>query len=115
MGPATAFETVRSPAAGVTGFIGIGNMGLAMALRLRELGWPVRVRDLDPAREAAAALAGATVCATPAALATGCARVVIAVVDAAQSEAVLFGPDGAATALGLRSAVLLCPTIAPQS
>lgn len=112
---ASAIETAPSPAAGVTGFIGIGNMGLAMALRLRELGWPVRVRDLDSSREAAGARAGATVCATPAALAAGCARVVIAVVDAAQSEDVLFGPDGAAAALARGSAVLLCPTIAPQS
>ena len=99
----------------VTGFIGIGNMGLAMALRLRELGWPVRVRDLDPAREAAAARAGAVVCATPVDLAAGCRRVVIAVVDAAQSDAVLFGANGAAGALSPGAAVLLCPTIAPQS
>ena len=99
----------------VTGFIGIGNMGLAMALRLRELGWPVRVRDLDAAREAEAARHGAQVCPTPAALAAGCARVVVAVVDAAQSEAVLFGADGAAAALAPGSAVLLCPTIAPDS
>ena len=103
------------PDGGVTGFIGIGNMGLAMALRLRELGWPVRVRDLDAAREAEAARHGAQVCATPAALAAGCARVVVAVVDATQSEAVLFGADGAAAALAPGSAVLLCPTLAPES
>ena len=53
------------------GIIGIGNMGLAMALRLRELGWPVRVRDLDAAREAEAARHGAEVCPSPAALAEG--------------------------------------------
>ena len=34
------------------GVVGIGNMGLGMALRLRERGYPVRVHDLDPAREA---------------------------------------------------------------
>ena len=30
-----------------TGLIGIGNMGLAMALRLRDLGRSVGVRDVD--------------------------------------------------------------------
>ena len=48
------------------GFIGIGNMGLAMALRLRDLGFAVAVRDIDPTREAAAAAHGATVQASPA-------------------------------------------------
>ena len=38
----------------------------------------------------------------------------MAVVDAAQAEAVLFGADGAAAALLPGAAVMLCPTIAPQ-
>jgi 3-hydroxyisobutyrate dehydrogenase len=95
------------------GFVGIGNMGLPMALRLRALGWPVRVRDLDPSREAQACDAGATACATPAALAQHSDAVVVVVVDAAQVDAVLFGPDGAAAAMRPGSAVLLCPTIGP--
>ena len=78
-----------------TGFIGIGNMGLGMALRLRDLGFAVGVRDIDPAREALAAAHGAAVHASPAALALRCDVVVVAVVDAAQCEAVLFGADGA--------------------
>jgi 3-hydroxyisobutyrate dehydrogenase-like beta-hydroxyacid dehydrogenase len=36
------------------------------------------------------------------------------VVDAAQSDAVLFGENGAAAALRPGQAVMLCPTIAPQ-
>jgi 3-hydroxyisobutyrate dehydrogenase-like beta-hydroxyacid dehydrogenase len=39
---------------------------------------------------------------------------IVAVVDAAQAGAVLFGPDGAAAALPAGAAVLLCPTIAPH-
>ena len=31
--------------------VGIGNMGLAMALRLRDAGQAVRVHDIDPARQ----------------------------------------------------------------
>jgi len=103
-------------------FIGIGNMGLAMALRLRDAGQAVRVCDIDMARCAEAAAAGAVVAGSPAQVATGCALLVIAVVDAAQTEAVLFGDGqqpgdgrqpGAAAALPPGATVMLCPTIAP--
>jgi L-threonate 2-dehydrogenase len=97
------------------GIIGVGNMGLAMALRLRELGAAVHVRDIDPAREALAVRAGARAAATPAELAGRCGVAIVAVVDAAQSEAVLFGADGAVAALPAGASVLLCATIAPAS
>ncbi|MDO9283583.1 MAG: NAD(P)-dependent oxidoreductase [Aquabacterium sp.] len=93
--------------------IGIGNMGLAMALRLRDAGQAVRVHDIDLARHALAAAAGAEVADSPAAVAAGCALLIVAVVDALQTEAVLFGPAGAAAALPAGAAVMLCPTIAP--
>jgi putative dehydrogenase len=95
------------------GFIGIGNMGLPLALRLIEQGWWVHVRDIDASRVATAQGAGATVCATPAELASACHAIVVAVVDAAQVDAVLFGADGAVAAMRPGGAVLLCPTIAP--
>ena len=101
---------MRAQAVGV---VGVGNMGLAMALRLRDLGREVHVRDIDPAREALAVDAGARIAATPAALAARCDAVVIAVVDAAQSEEVLYGADGAAASLRPGACVVLCPTIAP--
>ncbi len=53
------------------GVVGVGNMGLAMALRLRELGHRVQVRDIDARREAMAE--GCAVAASPAALAAGLA------------------------------------------
>jgi L-threonate 2-dehydrogenase len=96
------------------GIVGIGNMGLAMALRLRERGHAVAVRDLDAAREATAAAAGAVVCPTPAALARRCALLIVAVVDGAQTHELLFGADGAADALAPGGCVMLCPTIAPD-
>jgi 3-hydroxyisobutyrate dehydrogenase len=95
------------------GVIGIGNMGLGIALRLREQGLAVGVRDIDAARERLAAAAGCTVAATPAELAAGCTLLIVVVVDAAQTREVLFAPDGAAAALAPGAAVLLCPTIAP--
>jgi putative dehydrogenase len=94
-------------------FIGIGNMGLGMALRLRDAGQAVRVHDIDAARCAQAAVGGAVVTASPAEVAKGCALLVVAVVDAVQTEAVLFGPDGAASALPPGATVMLCPTIGP--
>jgi 3-hydroxyisobutyrate dehydrogenase len=98
------------------GVIGVGNMGLAIALRLREQGLPVAVRDIVPAREALARAGGCTVAATPAALAAAADLLIVVVVDAAQTREVLFGTggaDGAAAALPAGAAVMLCPTIAP--
>lgn len=94
--------------------IGIGNMGLGMALRLRDGGWPVRVRDLRREPEAQALAAGATVAASPALAADAAALAIVAVVDAQQTESVLFGADGVVAAAQLPQAVMLCPTIAPQ-
>jgi 3-hydroxyisobutyrate dehydrogenase len=94
--------------------IGIGNMGLGMALRLRDRGFAVRVRDIDPAREALARSEGLAVCASPAAAAAGARCAIVAVVDAKQTETVLFGDAGLAAALPVGAAVMLCPTIAPH-
>jgi 3-hydroxyisobutyrate dehydrogenase len=98
-----------------TGVVGIGNMGLAMVERLHGRGQEVAVRDLRADREALAIAAGARVCATPAALAQATKVVIVAVVDAAQTEAVLFGSDGVASAASPGLCVVLCPTIAPES
>ena len=94
--------------------VGIGNMGLAMALRLRDRGFAVAVRDIAPAREALAHAEGLAVCDSPAAAAEGARAAIVAVVDAAQTEDVLFGAQGLAAALPRGAAVLLCPTIAPH-
>ena len=102
--------------AGSVGFIGVGHMGGAMALRLLELGWEVGVRDVDAGCEAECVRHGAQAFATPAALASSHRVVVVAVVDAAQSEAVLFGADGATAAWQTQGAcVVLCPTLGPAS
>lgn len=94
--------------------VGAGNMGMGMALRLRDRGFAVQVRDIDPAREAMARDEGLAVHASPAAACTGAGCAIVAVVDAAQTEAVLFGAEGIAAALPPGAAVLLCPTIAPH-
>lgn len=98
-------------------FVGAGNMGGAMAQRLRERGWPVAVCDIDPLRQAEARAAGASVCATPHAVAATLGEggvLAVVVVDAAQCRDVLWGAQGAAAALRPGQTVLLCPTIAPE-
>ena len=95
------------------GVIGVGNMGLGIALRLRDQGHAVAVRDIDPAREALAAAGGCRVAPSPAALARDADLLIVVVVDATQSRDVLFGADGAAAALKPGGTVVLCPTIAP--
>jgi 3-hydroxyisobutyrate dehydrogenase len=50
----------------------------------------------------------------PAGAAAGCEALIVCVVDAVQTEEVLFGSHGAAAAMGPGQTVLLCPTIAPK-
>ena len=96
------------------GILGVGNMGGAMAARLLACGWAVRACDLEPAKVQALRAQGAVPAATPADAARGAAALVVCVVDAAQTEDVLFGWDGAAAVLAAGTPVLLCPTIGPQ-
>ncbi len=97
------------------GIVGVGNMGGAMALRLLERGHEVHVHDVDAAREVAAQKHGARVGASAAALAASCRLLVVADVDAPQTEAVRFGAGGAAAAMGQGGCVMLCPTLGPDS
>jgi len=95
------------------GVIGVGAMGMAVARRLLDLGLEVRVRDIrdEPAREAAAA--GAVVCDSPAALASACDAVITLVVDAAQTEEIVFGADGAAQAMQPGGVLIMSSTVQP--
>ncbi len=103
------------PAAMRIGFIGIGAMGLPMALRLRDCGHPVAVHDIDSTAMQRASTAGCTTAASPAAVAGQVELLIVAVVDAAQTHAVLFDqPDAAAPGLRSGTVVLLCPTIGPD-
>jgi lactate dehydrogenase-like 2-hydroxyacid dehydrogenase len=63
------------------GIIGVGNMGLAMAQRLRDGDYPVAACDIDPSRCALAQEAGCLLHDTPAAMAAGVDVLIIAVVD----------------------------------
>ena len=76
------------------GFIGLGQMGTPMAIRL--LGWPGGLVVCDVRAEATVELLGkgAQVAKTPAEVAAVAAVVSVMVLDDAQVEEVVCGPDG---------------------
>ena len=95
------------------GLIGLGAMGLGMAKSLRRAGYGVLVFDVR--REVAEAFAaeGGAVCDSPAEVAAACEVVISVVVNAAQTEAVLFGEGGAAAAMKAGSVFVMCSTVDP--
>ena len=96
------------------GVVGVGNMGLAMVQRLLQCGHLVVARDIRPEAQARAVTAGASAASDCAALARRCRLLIVVVVDVAQCEAVLFGPQGAHAGLHEASTVMVCSTIAPH-
>lgn len=94
--------------------IGLGSMGLGMARACLSRGLAVIGCDLDPKACAALEKAGGQVAATPRAAAADAGILVVVVVNAAQTEAVLFGADGAAGALKPGTVIVSCATMAPD-
>ncbi len=89
------------------GVVGLGSMGLGAALSALRRGVPTWGCDpRDEVRERFAG-AGGQPAATPAALAPHCDAVLVLVVNAAQTDEVLFGSDGLAPHLR-RGAVVIC-------
>lgn len=95
------------------GVIGVGAMGMPVARRLLERGYAVRVRDIRPEAEAEARATGATVSASPAALARECDVVISLVVDEADTEAIVFGADGLAETLAPDAVYVMSSTVSP--
>lgn len=96
------------------GIIGLGAMGKGMATSLRRAGYQVHVCDLRPEAAQEFAAEGGVACASPAEVAAQCEVVVSVVVNAAQTEAVLFGDGGAAAALRRGSVFVMCSTVDPN-
>ena len=99
--------------AGQIGLVGLGAMGMGMAKSLRRAGYRVQVFDVR--REVAEAFAaeGGVACGNPAAVAAACEVLISVVVNAAQTEALLFGEDGAADAMKSGSVFVMCSTVDP--
>ena len=113
--------------------IGVGNMGGGMVSNLLARGWRVQVHDIDPEKIDFYKQKGAqsfikyaqTAPENIATLASQPAVTIVCVVDAAQTEHVLWGrahdtthdtaqPGGLAECVGAGHTVMLCPTIAPD-
>jgi 3-hydroxyisobutyrate dehydrogenase-like beta-hydroxyacid dehydrogenase len=79
------------------GFIGLGNMGGAIALRLLRAGYPMTVLDLDQEKMQGLIKAGATVAATPGEVADR-STIVLASLQPADVKKVACGENGIADA-----------------
>ena len=96
------------------GLIGLGAMGRGMAGSLRRAGYTVHVCDARPGAAAEFAAEGGVACANPADVAAACDVVISVVVNAAQTESVLFGEQGAAAAMASGSVFIMCSTVDPN-
>ena len=89
-------------------------MGGGMAANLLSKGWKVLVSDIDPEKVQNLVSKGAVDQSMRAQTATELIAVIVCVVDAVQTEDVLFGAHGLAHSLPSGQTVILCPTILPQ-
>jgi len=101
------------------GLIGLGAMGSGMAKSLRRAGHSVHVHDVRAELAQAFAQEGGVACDSLAQLGAACDVVISVVVNAAQTEAVLFGADGAhedgcAAAMQPGSVFVMCSTVDPN-
>jgi 3-hydroxyisobutyrate dehydrogenase len=95
------------------GVIGLGAMGFGVARSLLRAGFAVHACDVRAQVLETFASEGGIVCATPAELGEQCDVVVTVVVNAAQTEAVLFGESGAVSSMKPGGVILACATVSP--
>ena len=95
------------------GLIGLGAMGRGMAASLRRAGISTHVCDVREEAVAAFVAEGGTGHADAASLAAACDVLVSVVVNAAQTEQVLFGANGAAAAMRPGTVFVMCSTVEP--
>ena len=99
---------------GLIGLIGLGAMGAGMAQSLRKAGFSLHVFDVRTEVARAFAMGGGTACASAAELAALCDVVISVVVNAAQTDEVLFGTGGCAAAMKPGSVFVMCSTADPN-
>jgi len=107
--------TLEGTKKGRVGVVGLGAMGFGMASSLVRAGFDVAGFDLSGEAVQRLVAAGGRAAATPAAAAEGAEVLVSVVVNAAQTEDVLFGVDGAAAALPEGAVFVSCATMAPEA
>lgn len=95
--------------------IGLGSMGLGIANSLLSKGFDVTGCDTSPEAAARFVRHGGQAVERPASAASGADVVLCVVVNAAQTEAVLFGAEGAAATMAPGAVILSCATMAPDA
>ena len=103
-----------SPNTAAAAVIGLGSMGLGMAQSLGRAGFSVTGFDISPDAVARLVAAGGQGAASPAEAARGAKIVVSVVVNAAQTEDILFGQGGVANALPEGGVFISSATMAPE-
>jgi L-threonate 2-dehydrogenase len=96
------------------GLVGLGAMGRGMAASLRRAGFDLHVCDVRTEAARAFAVEGGTACDTPAEVARHCDVIISVVVNAEQTEQLLFGDTGCATAMRPGSVFVMCSTVDPR-
>jgi len=97
------------------GVIGLGTMGMGAAINLLRKGHVVTGCEVRAEARAAFAAEGGAVVASPDALPADTEAVVVFVINAAQTEQVLFGENGCLPRFQRGGVVLCCATIAPEA
>ena len=96
------------------GVIGLGSMGLGMALSLKRAGFDVAGCDVTSEAVARLVAEGGRSAASPAEAADGADAVVSVVVNAAQTETILFGARGVAETLPKGAVFISSATMDPD-
>ncbi len=97
------------------GVIGLGSMGMGAALNLLKKGHSVTGCDIRAESRAAFSEAGGAVVEAPNGLPPDLEAVVVFVINAAQTEQVLFGETGCLPVMPKGGVALCCATIAPEA
>ncbi len=97
------------------GVIGLGTMGMGAALNLLRKGHAVTGCELREAPRAEFAVAGGATVSTAADLPADLDAVVVFVINAAQTEQVLFGEHGCLAGMNKGAVILCCATVAPEA
>ena len=96
------------------GFVGLGAMGMPMAKSLLRAGLTVTAYDVRAAAVDEFVAAGGLGATGLNKVAAAADVLVLAVVNAAQVESVLFGPGNAAAAMQPGGVVVVCSTVGPD-
>lgn len=103
-----------NPSPSPIGFIGLGLLGQAMALRLLQQHVPLVVWNREPERSAPVAAAGAVVAVSPAEVAARCRTICLCVIDGDAVREVVFGDDGLAQAPRASRRIVDFSTVPPD-